>query len=112
MHNLCVFRYGIFKMEKKISERTPDFAKNLKKYLGQSGMTMEQLAEKADLSLHTIKGFLYRGEDDPRLSTLVRLAVALDCTINDLVGYRKSKRIEESEKVLKDIKALIDAHFD
>ena len=44
-------------MEKKISERTPDFAKNLKKYLGKSGMTMEQLAEKAGISLHTIKGF-------------------------------------------------------
>lgn len=90
----------------------PDFPKNLRKYMGKSGLTMEQLAEKAFISIATLKGFLYKGEDDPRISTLINLATALDCTVNDLIGYRKEKRAEEAEKVLQEIKALIDAHYE
>ena len=96
---------------RKASEMIPDFPKNLRKYMGKSGLTMDQLAEKAYISLRTLKGFLYEGEDDPKISTLINLAVALDCTVNDLIGYRKEKRTEESEKVLQEIKAILDEHY-
>ncbi len=79
--------------------------------MGKSGLTQEQLAEKAYISIATLKGFLYKGEDDPRISTLINLASALDCTVNDLIGYRKEKRSEEAERVLQEIKSLIDEHY-
>ena len=95
-----------------MTDMVPDFNKNLKKYWGRSGLTLDQLAEKAYLSINTLKGFLYRGERDPRLSTLISLATALDCTVNDLIGYPKDKKAEESERILKEIKELIDEHFE
>ena len=79
--------------------------------MGKSGLTQEQLAEKAYISIATLKGFLYKGEDDPRISTLKNLANALDCTVNDLIGYQKEKRSEEAERVLQEIKELIDEHY-
>ena len=79
--------------------------------MAKSGLTQEQLAEKAYISIATLKGFLYKGEDDPRISTLINLACALDCTVNDLIGYRKEKRAEESERILQEIKAILDEHY-
>ena len=86
----------------------PEFSKNLRKYMGRSGLTQEQLAEKAYISIATLKGFLYKGEDDPRISTLINLAVALDCTVNDLIGYRKERRAEKAGAVVDDIKKKMD----
>lgn len=90
---------------------TPDLGRNIEKYRRKKGITIEQLAERSYISIATLKGFLYRGENDPKLSTLINLATALDCTVNDLIGYRKLKRAEASEKVLSEIKEIIDAHF-
>lgn len=90
---------------------TPDLGRNIEKYRRKKGITIEQLAERSYISIATLKGFLYRGENDPKLSTLINLATALDCTVNDLIGYRKPKRAEASEKVLNEIKEIIDAHF-
>lgn len=91
---------------------SPDLAKNIEKYRQRAGLTLEQLAEKSFISLNTLKGFLYRGENDPRVSTLINLANALDCTVNDLIGYRKAKKAEESERILLEIKEMIDKHFE
>lgn len=91
---------------------SPDLAKNIEKYRQRSGLTLEQLAEKSYIALNTLKGFLYRGENDPRVSTLINLANALDCTVNDLIGYRKAKKSEESERILLEIKEMIDKHFE
>lgn len=91
---------------------SPDLAKNIEKYRQRAGLTLEQLAEKSFISLNTLKGFLYRGENDPRVSTLINLANALDCTVNDLIGYRKAKKAEESERILLEIKDMIDKHFE
>lgn len=90
------------------SEMIPDFPKNLRKYMGRSGLTQEQLAEKAYISIATLKGFLYKRENDPRISTLINLASALDCTVNDLIGYRKEKRAENARVVVDDIKKKVD----
>lgn len=113
MHKIVHYRNRFFKImpHRKASEMIPDFPKNLRKYMGKSGLTMDQLAEKAYISLRTLKGFLYEGEDDPKISTLINLASALDCTVNDLIGYRKEKRAEEAEKVLQEIKEIIDEHY-
>lgn len=90
---------------------TPELAKNIEKYRQKSGLSLEALAEKSFLSLSTLKGLLYRGENDPRVSTLINLANAMDCTVNDLIGYRKAKKAEESERILIDIMEMIEEHF-
>ena len=89
------------------AEMMPEFSKNLRKYMGRSGLTQEQLAEKAYISIATLKGFLYKGEDDPRISTLINLAVALDCTVNDLIGYRKEKKTERAATTLEEIRKKV-----
>src|SRR5437667_263570 len=61
----------------------------------EKGLTLPQLAEKANVS----KGFLFQIEDDgktnPSLETLNKLAKALEITLADLLGKDqvRSKRI-------------------
>lgn len=92
-------------------ERIPFFRENLKKYWLKSGLTIEELSEKSGISLTSLKKYLYSDHKDPRVSTMIRLAVALDCTVNDLIGYRKGKKQDGSERVLLEIKELLEEHF-
>ena len=60
------------------------FAENMREARKRRGLTQERLAfamrmHRTEISL------LERGERDPRLSTLVRLARALDCTPSSLL---------------------------
>jgi len=60
------------------------FAKNMRKSRLRRGLTQERLAfamrmHRTEISL------LERGERDPRLSTVVKLARALDCTPSSLL---------------------------
>ncbi len=59
-------------------------AKRLKQLRAKEGLTQLQLAKKAGVTLAYI-GRLETGHYDPQLSTLKKLAKALNCTISDLV---------------------------
>lgn len=48
-------------------------------------LTIKQLSYIADLSEETIKAILYRRVKDVKLSTVIKLANALDCSLDDLV---------------------------
>lgn len=59
--------------------------KNLKKLRKKKGWTREKLAREADVSYHTIIK-IERGDiKGPRLGTLIKLAKALDVSIDDLI---------------------------
>jgi len=47
-------------------------------------LTQEKLAERADLSTNSV-GSIERGENDVTISTLRRVAAALDCTASTLL---------------------------
>jgi transcriptional regulator with XRE-family HTH domain len=53
-----------------------DFAKNLRRERERAGLSQEALAERCDLHRTEIS-FLERGQREPRLSTIVRLAKGL-----------------------------------
>ncbi len=68
------------------TEKRPSqvFAENMRKSRKRRGLSQEALAVACRLHRTEIS-LLERGERDPRLSTIVRLARALECTPSSLV---------------------------
>jgi transcriptional regulator with XRE-family HTH domain len=65
------------------------YLKNLKKLRKKKGWTQEKLAREAGISYHTLIK-IERGDiKDPRLGTLIKLAKALDVSIDKLIGSQK-----------------------
>nr|DAI43920.1 MAG TPA: Helix-turn-helix XRE-family like protein [Caudoviricetes sp.] len=62
------------------------FRKNVDMYVSQKDITLREIAEKANLSFDTLKNFLYKNNSDCKLSTAVKLAKALNTSIDELVG--------------------------
>lgn len=58
---------------------------NVRRLRHEEGMTQEQLAEAAGLSVSLIQQ-IERGTKDPRASTLLALARALGCTVDGLLA--------------------------
>lgn len=54
-----------------------------------AGKTQAQLAREAGVSLMHLSAIERGAADNPMLSTLTALAVALDCTIAELLGEPK-----------------------
>ncbi len=61
----------------------------------QLGLTMEQLAERADLHW-TYVGGIERGERNPSYDALVRLATALDTPLSQLLAAAEKSEPEAS----------------
>lgn len=60
-------------------------ANNIKKYREKAGLTQEALARKADISYNTIIKLETSGIKDPRVSTMNKIAKALNVNINKLI---------------------------
>jgi transcriptional regulator with XRE-family HTH domain len=69
----------------QMSEPTAEFARRLRQLRLRSGLTQEKLAERSELSRNYI-GLLELEKREPSLSSLLRLATALSCSVDDLVG--------------------------
>jgi transcriptional regulator with XRE-family HTH domain len=61
------------------------FGAHLRELRGARGLTQQQLADRCESNEPFISN-LERGVTIPSLSTLLRLADALQCTMSDLVG--------------------------
>ena len=62
------------------------FKKNVDMYVRDKDITIRDISEKADIPFDTLKNFLYKNSTDCKLSTAVKLARALDVSIDELVG--------------------------
>ena len=62
------------------------FRKNLFMYSDEKDITLKEIAENADIPFSTLNSFLYGSSKDIKLSTAVKLAHALDVSIDELVG--------------------------
>lgn len=71
------------------------FAQRLRKLRKAHKMSQEKLAEKADLSL-TFVGYLERAEKNPTLTTLNKIAKALNMSPSELLTFPDDKRIKSS----------------
>lgn len=57
-------------------------------------MTLVELAQKANLSLDTVKSIYYGRNDNPKLETLIAIADALDVSIDYLIGRKEYAKDE------------------
>lgn len=66
----------------------------------KAGITQQQLAEKADLSIKYL-GELERGRGNPTLSSLVNLAAALEISLPEILDFEYEQfSVEEIRKEL------------
>lgn len=63
-----------------------DYIKRRKK---EQGLTNDALAEKSGISVGTLNKLLSGASQDPKLSTLLPLASALGCTLDEMLGMTK-----------------------
>lgn len=82
------------------------FGKQLQRYRERAGYSQEALAELVECSTIFIS-YIERGEKSPSLDTLIKLANALDISVDILLGkelkhytFEKLKYIEEQMKNL------------
>ena len=62
------------------------FAKTLRRKLLLKNMTQVELSNKTGIGIVTINSYA-RAKSIPNIFSLHKLAVALDCSINDLIGF-------------------------
>jgi transcriptional regulator with XRE-family HTH domain len=60
-------------------------AARLKQLRALAGLTQQELATRAEVSIALILGLEQGKQDNPRLTTLRKLAAALGCTVGRLV---------------------------
>lgn len=64
------------------------YLKNLAKIRKEKKLTQEALARKADISYHTLIKLESGGIKNPKIETVIKIAKALDITIDKLVGAK------------------------
>lgn len=65
-----------------------NIARAIKEFRANAGLTQEALARKADISYNTIIKLESGAIKDPRISTLVKVAKALEIQINELISEK------------------------
>lgn len=63
-----------------------NLADNLRKKMAENMITISHLADISELPVDTIKAILYHRVKDIKLSTAVKLADALSCSLDDLTS--------------------------
>lgn len=63
-----------------------NIADNLRKKMAENLITISRLAEISELPVDTVKAILYHRVKDIKLSTAVKLADALNCSLDDLIS--------------------------
>jgi DNA-binding Xre family transcriptional regulator len=64
------------------------FRNNLRQRLQEKKMTLNALAVQSDLSEDTLRSVVYGKSKDIKLSTVIKIADVLDCSLDDLVGRK------------------------
>ena len=59
---------------------------NIKHFRTKLGLTQEQLARKADVTYSSLSKIEVGYNDNPRVKTLRKIAVALEVTLDDLMN--------------------------
>ncbi len=83
-----------------------DFLEHIKKKKKESGLTNEALAERSGISLGTLNKLLAGASADPKLSTLLPLASALGCSLDELLGTAKQESVSLLAELAEKYQAL------
>lgn len=65
------------------------FARCLSEQMGRAGVNADELAEKAELSVYSIRDYLSE-KSVPRFDRAYAIAEVLGCTVNDLCGIARA----------------------
>lgn len=89
------------KLSRKLVSDDKDFLRTFKEnvfmYLSQKELTLQELAEKSDISIDTLRSLLYKTPKDTRISVVIKLAKALKVSIDELIGANTlDKQTKES----------------
>jgi transcriptional regulator with XRE-family HTH domain len=66
-----------------------DIGKQIRKARGARGLTQEELARRANMSLNGLAQLEQGGRTDPHYSTLSKLATALDVSVTELLEEQR-----------------------
>lgn len=66
------------------------YLKNLAKFRRQKGWSQEKLSQEAGISYNTLIKIERNGIENPKIETVIKLANALDTSIDELVARRSS----------------------
>lgn len=80
--------------------------RNIRAARKKKGLTQEQLAEAANISVSFL-GHIERGTRVLSVETLVRLADALMCSIDDLTGRFKREQLHKKERMLANLAEIM-----
>jgi len=64
-----------------------EFCNNVRAERARKGLSRQQLAEKAGISIDTM-GQIERGEGNPQFNTILSIALALDVDLNTLLPLK------------------------
>lgn len=67
------------------SKNLPIIAKNIKKYRAKLGISQDKLSKLADITFHTITKIESGSTPNPGIETVMKIAKALDVTVNELL---------------------------
>lgn len=80
------------------------FRKNIDMYVSDKDITLRAISETADMPFETLKNFLYKDSADCKLSTAIKLARALNVSVDELVGSETiPKSTLESIRMCRDL---------
>lgn len=74
-------------------------SENLKALRDAKGLTQTQLSEKAGLGINQVSR-IERGSSKPELETIKSLAMALDCSADELIFDREEREPDEELRIL------------
>ena len=78
------------KISRNLSANSDDFMsafrRNMFMYIEEKDITIKEISEEADVPFSTLNTFLYGDSKDIKLSTAVKLAKALNVSIDELIG--------------------------
>lgn len=83
-----------------------EWLENIKRLKKEKGFTNESLSERSGISIGTLNKLLSGATTDPKLSTLLPLADALNCSLDELIGWKKDRNVFLSEELSRKYHAL------
>lgn len=80
------------------------FRKNLKSELQKKKITLSYLSVQADISEDTLRSIIYGKSQDIKLSSILKIADVLDCSLDSLIG--RSIYTVQEEQIIKRLRNL------
>ena len=74
------------------------FAKNLKDFIYKNNLSLKELAEKLDVPLSTVHGWI-NGVPPKSIKTLKRVSVLMNCSIDELCFDDKHDHLDLDPKI-------------